>query len=73
MENTLQNVVVTGETQEAMRRLRLMHFELVQTLESHGFSGQDLDFSQRQNDERAQLVTLTRFEDSAPDYLSGKP
>ena len=45
--NVLQNVVVTGETPEAMRRLRLMHFELVQTLESFGYSGQDLDFSQR--------------------------
>jgi len=51
--NVLQTVVVTGETPEAMRRLRLMHFELVQTLESFGYSGQDLDFSQRENQQRA--------------------
>jgi len=45
--NVLQNILVTGETAEAMRRLRLMHFELIQTLEDFGYSGQDLDFSQR--------------------------
>ena len=64
--NVLQNVVVTGETQEAMRRLRLMHFELVQTLESHGFSGQELDFSQRGDDRRTPLFAQDFEEGSAP-------
>ena len=64
--NVLQNVVVTGETQEAMRRLRLMHFELVQTLESHGFSGQELDFSQRGDDRRSPLLAQDFEEGSAP-------
>ena len=62
--NVLQNVLVTGETPEAMRRLRLMHFELVQSLEQHGFSGQELDFSQREDDRRAHN-TLRELEDSA--------
>ena len=65
--NVLQNVLVTGETPEAMRRLRLMHFELVQTLESHGFSGQDLDFSQRGDDRRAQNL-FQNFEEGAQTY-----
>ena len=65
--NVLQSVLVTGETPEAMRRLRLMHFELVQTLEQHGFSGQDLDFSQRGDERRAQNM-FQQFEDRSPAF-----
>ena len=63
--NVLQTVLVTGESPEAMRRLRLMHFELVQSLETHGFSGQELDFSQRGDDQRAQNL-FYELEDGAP-------
>lgn len=45
----LQAVTITGETPEAMRRMRMMHFELVQALEQHGLSGEDLTFSQQQS------------------------
>ena len=51
--NVLQSVMVTGDTPEAMRQLRLMHFELVQTLESLGFVDQDLEFSQREGEQSA--------------------
>ena len=43
----LQHVTITGETPEAMRRLRLMHNELVQALEQHGLSGQDMSFQEQ--------------------------
>lgn len=44
----LQHVTVTAESPEAMRQLRLMHFELVQALERNGLSGQNMSF-QHQN------------------------
>lgn len=42
----LQTVTITGESPEALKQLRLMHFELVQALEEHGLSGSDLTFEQ---------------------------
>lgn len=44
----LQHVTITTESPEAMRQLRLMHFELVQALERNGLSGQNMSF-QHQN------------------------
>lgn len=44
----LQHITVTAESPEAMRQLRLMHFELVQALERNGLSGQNMTF-QHQN------------------------
>lgn len=44
----LQHVTITAESPEAMRQLRLMHFELVQALERNGLSGQNMSF-QHQN------------------------
>ncbi|KCZ97657.1 flagellar hook-length control protein [Hyphomonas polymorpha PS728] len=44
----LQHVTITAESLEAMRQLRLMHFELVQALERNGLSGQNMSF-QHQN------------------------
>ncbi|MEQ9316089.1 MAG: flagellar hook-length control protein FliK [Henriciella sp.] len=43
---TLQHVAVTGETPEAMTKLRQMHAQLVQSLEQHGLSARDMSFSQ---------------------------
>lgn len=45
--NALQGVTVTADTPEALRQLRLMHFDLIQTLESQGHSGLDLSFRQQ--------------------------
>lgn len=45
----LQHVTVTGETPEAMRQLRLMHFELTQALERGGLSSQNMTFQQQQS------------------------
>ncbi|KJS34533.1 MAG: hypothetical protein VR74_19820 [Hyphomonas sp. BRH_c22] len=44
----LQHVTITGESPEAMRQLRLMHFELVNALEKQGLSGQNMSFQQQQ-------------------------
>lgn len=46
--NGLQHVTVTGESPEAMRQLRLMHFELTQALERHGIASQNMTFQQHQ-------------------------
>lgn len=46
--NGLQHVTVTGESPEAIRQLRLMHFELTQALERHGITGQNMSFQQQQ-------------------------
>ena len=42
----LQQVAVRAETADAMRQLRLMHFDLVQSLEQHGLSARDMSFSE---------------------------
>ncbi len=42
----LQHVTITGETPEALRQLRQMHFELLQALERQGLSSQDMTFRQ---------------------------
>jgi hypothetical protein len=42
----LQSVTVKGDSPEAMRVLRQMHFELVHALEQRGLSGDGLSFSQ---------------------------
>ncbi len=44
----LQHVTITGESPEAMRQLRLMHFELVNALEKQGLSSQNMSFQQHQ-------------------------
>ena len=46
--NGLQHVTVTGESPEAMRQLRLMHFELIQALERHGIGSSNMTFQQQQ-------------------------
>lgn len=49
----LQTVTVSSETPEAMRRLRLMHFELVHALEQQGLSADNLNYSQQQSRQHA--------------------
>ncbi|MBU1288816.1 MAG: flagellar hook-length control protein FliK [Alphaproteobacteria bacterium] len=44
----LQHVTIFGETPDAMRQLRLMHFELVNALERQGLSSQNMSFQQHQ-------------------------
>ncbi len=48
----LQTVTVSGETSEAMRRLRSMHADLVQALQQQGLPSENLTFSQQQSRER---------------------
>lgn len=65
----LQHVTVTGETPEAMRRMRMMHNELVQALEQHGLSGKDMSFqeqSQRQwNSQNSRSLSDTGIGETA--------
>lgn len=44
----LQHVTIVGETPEAMRQLRLMHFELVNALERQGLSSENMSYQQQQ-------------------------
>jgi len=46
--NGLQHVTITSETPEAMRQLRQMHSELVQSLERHGIGSENLSFQHQQ-------------------------
>jgi flagellar hook-length control protein FliK len=60
--NGLQHVTVTGESPEAVRQLRLMHYELTQALERHGITSQNMSFQQQhQNAQNTPLpYTSTR-------------
>ena len=62
--NGLQHVTITGETSEAMRQLRLMHFELIQALERHGIGSSNMTFQQQQ--QHTQQSPL-------PNPLAGEP
>lgn len=42
----LQAVSIAGENPEALKKLRLMHFELVQALSDRGLQGENLSFQQ---------------------------
>lgn len=66
----LQHVTITAESPEAMRQLRLMHFELVQALERNGLSGQNMSFQHQnpqQNESWGQQAKLSgaRFDSPA--------
>ncbi|MAB12255.1 flagellar hook-length control protein FliK [Hyphomonas sp.] len=47
--NGLQHITVTGDSPEALKQLRLMHFELTQALERNGLSSQNMTFQQQQH------------------------
>lgn len=48
----LQAITVTGETPEALRQLRLMHFELIQALEQNGLTNSDLSFQKNDSPQK---------------------
>ena len=64
----LQHITVTGESPEALRQLRLMHFELTQALERNGLSSQNMTFQQQQSGhQQSQTPASGRlFENSGP-------
>ena len=47
----LQQITVTSENPEALRRLRELHFELTEALKEHGLSEQNLSFRQQADDQ----------------------
>lgn len=59
----LQHITVTGDSPEAMRQLRQLHFQLTQALEQHGLSSQDMTFRQNTSQQGQQ----------PPGRLSGGP
>ena len=63
----LQHVAVRGETSEAMKQLRLLHFDLVQSLEQHGLSARDMSFSQGSGDQQRQQMAA----DFGSGFVSG--
>ena len=64
----LQQVAVRADTPEAMKQLRLLHFDLVQSLEQHGLSARDMTFSEgsangSQNQQPADFIDYTNIAD----------
>ena len=55
----LQHVTITGENPEALRQLRLMHFELTQALENNGLSSQNMTFQQQASHQQNQQAQST--------------
>jgi hypothetical protein len=58
----LQHITVTGESPEALKQLRLMHFELTQALERSGLSSQNMTFQQQQSGQQHAQASM-------PDHL----
>ena len=54
----LQHVTITGETPDALRQLRSLHFELIQALEHQGLTGQSMTFQHEQRDAHDTLPDL---------------
>ncbi len=75
----LQSVTVKGDSPEAMRVLRQMHFELVQALEQRGLSAGDLNFEQHTSSHRDQThkanEPIRRFDQvsQSPTRISAPP
>ncbi len=46
----LQHVTITGESPDALRQLRSLHFELIQALEHQGLTGQSMTFQHKQRE-----------------------
>ena len=63
----LQGVTITGESPEALRQLRNMHFELIQALEQNGLSNNDLDFRQEEPPQRQLNTSQGAQGDAAED------
>ncbi len=47
----VQQITVTADNPEALRRLRELHFELTEALKDHGLSEQNLSFRQQTDDQ----------------------
>lgn len=62
----IQQITVTSENPEALRRLRELHFELTEALKDHGLSEQNLSFRQEADDQSQpawQMPELSRSGD----------
>lgn len=71
----LQQVAVRADTPEAMKQLRLLHFDLVQSLEQHGLSARDMTFSEGSTDgsqyqQPADFIDYTAAADDDAEFLA---
>ena len=70
----LQQVAVRADTPEAMKQLRLLHFDLVQSLEQHGLSARDMTFSEgsangSQNQQPSEFIDYTSVADNEAETI----
>lgn len=70
----LQQVAVRADTPEAMKQLRLLHFDLVQSLEQHGLSARDMTFSEgsangSQNQQPSEFIDYTAVADNEAESM----
>lgn len=69
----MQQVLVTGESPEAVRQLRMMQAELVQSLDRFGIGGGNLLFEQSGSDNGRNGTGEPRFGKAPPGEDSGSP
>jgi flagellar hook-length control protein FliK len=71
----LSQVAVRGESAEAIKQLRLLHFDLVQSLEQHGLSARAMTFSQNFSQQQQQQDLHDRFNPAlaSEEDLAGTP
>ena len=66
----LQQIIVTSENPEALKRLREMHFELTQALREQGLSDQNMSFQQNSEDQSQQTWASTDYPQRDPSFDS---
>lgn len=68
----VQQITVTSENPEALRRLRELHFELTEALKEHGLSEQNLTFRQQADDQSQSGWQTPEFAGSGSTVIAGE-
>ncbi|MEL7031249.1 MAG: flagellar hook-length control protein FliK [Pseudomonadota bacterium] len=68
----LQQIVVTSENPEALKRLRELHFELTQALREHGLSEQNMSFQQQADSQTQDTWTAAGSEDRGMQFTAAE-
>jgi len=66
----IQQITVTSENPEALRRLRELHFELTEALKDHGLSEQNLSFRQQADDQSQPAWQMPELSESGGTFSS---
>ncbi|MEO9969875.1 MAG: flagellar hook-length control protein FliK, partial [Hyphomonadaceae bacterium] len=69
----LQGVTITGESPEALRQLRQMHFELIQALEQNGLANDSLEFRQQASSEQGASQSQFQVDDTDGEQAAPPP